>query len=400
MKAFSKGAVYLCSQTHLAKAVYKGVNSGYTKYGIDGHKAAHDFSLFYNRPVIVMDNVDLGGAVKVIPITHKVSYLYPPLIVSGFPKPYMKVLGADPNDECHFEEGYAAIDWINTVKRSELWKLLGFVEDEEMEDIDDCIKYINGYGPKPQIWIDWEVNKNAEKSKDGAEQIISELEAAKKKLEESQKKYDDLINATESRIKTIESYHLSHPVVEPTVEETKSDHREADNGEEVLTSELIEDAPEIITDPDEESQVKDIHPEIPSYVIGDTSHLKYDPSDQIGESVIKNSTQDSGAIQFLRSNPMSYAQAVSIATISDPAVKILLHTDISSARRIKDACSNIIESICDFTVPVKMLRKHQIIFALADKEELKNDPISTICAKYNISKKKAQEFKEIARAAS
>ena len=370
MKAITKGAVYYCSQCHIARKLYAEELARDKSFKINGHRAAEEYNILYNRPVIVLDNIDIGNAVHVIPITHTIPLHTPAIKISEFPFDTMYAAAGDPRFK--FEEGYAAIEWVSTVNTRDLWKMLGFVENEEMEQIDSAIKYIYGYGQKPEFWYDWENSRVVD-----VPDPVEEIQKANDNLN-----VNHLLNMLHDAQEQIKSLTEKYNFLVGVPQETS--HNEE---KELQEEEQVEVVDEVV------------HPSIPSYVIGDASHLKCDPQRKISDDII-SAISDSTVQKFLMENPMTYAQAASIATITDPAIGILLGTSLPMSRRIKDACSNIIDSICDCDKSSikNLLRKHQIIFMLADKEGLKNEPISVICEKYNVSKKKANEFRNLARA--
>ena len=386
MKAYTKGAVYMCSQCRIANKVYEE-NLKTPGFKIKGHEASAEYDIIYNRPVIVLDDLDVGSTVRVMPMTHSTSYDVPAIKISGFKFDNTWIPGIKGYGKAR--DGYAALTWIRSVRVEELWALIGFVENDEMRQIDDACKYMYGYDPKPQFWKDWEeerdrgINDHIE-NVDSERQYIGEtphqdeatvtlkemkdtvagirkefeeqLAAYKKSAEAIKNQYDKLLNFVNSNSFPIES--------RPLKDERKYEHVE-----------------------------------VPAYDIEDRDVVMINPSDVISK-LYMSVVVDMPAVHYLVSNKFTYEQAATVATIADSAVDILLGTSSGMARRIKDACSKIIECVIDNrrlpAFPNGMLRKHKIIYMLANKEALRMDPIQTICEKYNISKKKAADFKALA----
>ena len=386
MKAYTKGAVYMCSQCRIANKVYEE-NLKTPGFKIKGHEASAEYDIIYNRPVIVLDDLDVGSTVRVMPMTHSTSYDVPAIKISGFKFDNTWIPGIKGYGKAR--DGYAALTWIRSVRVEELWALIGFVENDEMRQIDDACKYMCGYGPKPQFWKDWEEERDREindhiENVDSERQYIGEtphqdeatvtlkemkdtvagirkefeeqLAAYKKSAEAIKNQYDKLLNFVNSNSFPIES--------RPLKDERKYEHVE-----------------------------------VPAYDIEDRDVVMINPSDVISK-LYMSVVVDMPAVHYLVSNKFTYEQAATVATIADSAVDILLGTSSGMARRIKDACSKIIECVIDNrrlpAFPNGMLRKHKIIYMLANKEALRMDPIQTICEKYNISKKKAADFKALA----
>lgn len=386
MKAYTKGAVYMCSQCRIANKVYEE-NLKTPGFKIKGHEASAEYDIIYNRPVIVLDDLDVGSTVRVMPMTHSTSYDVPAIKISGFKFDNTWIPGIKGYGKAR--DGYAALTWIRSVRVEELWALIGFVENDAMRQIDDACKYMYGYGPKPQFWKDWEEERDREindhiENVDSERQYIGEtphqdeatvtlkemkdtvagirkefeeqLAAYKKSAEAIKNQYDKLLNFVNSNSFPIES--------RPLKDERKYEHVE-----------------------------------VPAYDIEDRDVVMINPSDVISK-LYMSVVVDMPAVHYLVSNKFTYEQAATVATIADSAVDILLGTSSGMARRIKDACSKIIECVIDNrrlpAFPNGMLRKHKIIYMLANKEALRMDPIQTICEKYNISKKKAADFKALA----
>ena len=386
MKAYTKGAVYMCSQCRIANKVYEE-NLKTPGFKIKGHEASAEYDIIYNRPVIVLDDLDVGSTVRVMPMTHSTSYDVPAIKISGFKFDNTWIPGIKGYGKAR--DGYAALTWIRSVRVEELWALIGFVENDEMRQIDDACKYMYGYDPKPQFWKDWEEERDREindhienvdserknigetphqdeatvtlkEMKDTVAGIRKEFEeqlaAYKKSAEAIKNQYDKLLNFVNSNSFPIES--------RPLKDERKYEHVE-----------------------------------VPAYDIEDRDVVMINPSDVISK-LYMSVVVDMPAVHYLVSNKFTYEQAATVATIADSAVDILLGTSSGMSRRIKDACSKVIECVIDNrhlpAFPNGMLRKHKIIYMLANKEALRMDPIQTICEKYNISKKKAADFKALA----
>ena len=386
MKAYTKGAVYMCSQCRIANKVYEEElkNPGFK---IKGHEASASYDIIYNRPVIVLDDLDIGSTVRVMPMTHSTSFDVPAIKVSGFKFDNTWIPGIKAYGKAR--DGYAALTWIRSVRVEELWALIGFIENDEMRQIDEACKYMYGYGPKPQFWKDWEEERDKEindriENVGSDRQYIGETPHPNEQTVTLKEMKEVISNLRKEFDEQLDSYKKSAEAIKSQYDKLLSF---VNNNSFPIESRSSKD------------ERKYEHVEVPAYDIEDRDVVMINPSDVISR-LYMGAVIDMPAVHYLVDNKFTYEQAATVATIADSAVDILLGTPSGMSRRIKDACSKVIECVIDNrhlpTFPNGMLRKHKIVYMLANKESLRTDPIQTLCEKYNISKKKAADFKALA----
>ncbi len=376
MKRFVKGAVYYVSECRKGKAIYAQEFIRDPNFKINGHDAMRDYGIIWNRPCIMMQDIDFGGTfVTVLPLSSSnlpddVDPVRPQLAINhhmaGNP------LGCKTRP-IHDTTTFVMLDRVQTVHVSDVFSIAGFIEPEMMENIDRCLKYIMGYGEKPVEWTLFE-----EKRAQYAERQ-RQLEAQRESIGDS---------LSEPEIKEVEEGApvVSQPVadlgtykIKRTIKTVKDVIDAAEEAEEVLDSESSS---------------------IPAYNIENRKALSVAMDTVLPIQLVKECSIDNRSFEIFERENLTVAQYVSLATIPDSLIAGLLDITEGAATQVRNSAINICERVIDFgkvVYPRNMLRKHKIIFALADHEFIRKSSARLIAGRYGVSSKKAHDFEDLAK---
>nr|DAO72513.1 MAG TPA: endoribonuclease [Caudoviricetes sp.] len=378
MKRFVKGAVYYVSECRKGKAIYAQEFAQDPNFKINGHDAMRNYGIIWNRPCIMMQDIDFGGSfVTVLPLSSSdlpddVDPVRPQIILdhhmSGNP------LGCRTRP-IHDTTTFVMLDRVQSVHVSDVFSIAGFIEPEMMESIDRCLKYIMGYGEKPAEWALFEEKRAqyAERQK----QLQSQNESTSDTIAEPEVNIEEPVPAVSHPVADLGTYKIKRTI--KTVKEVIDTAEEAEDSEEILNNESSS---------------------IPSYNIENRKVLSVPVDTVLPNQLVKECSIDNRSFEIFERENLTVAQYVSLATIPDSLIAGLLDITLGAATQVRNSAINICERVIDFgkvVYPRNMLRKHKIIFALADHEFIRKSSARLIAGRYGISSKKAHDFEDLAK---
>lgn len=379
MKRFVKGAVYYVSECRKGKAIYAQEFARDPNFKINGHDAMRDYGIIWNRPCIMMQDIDFGGPfVTVLPLSSSdlpedVDPVRPQIILNhhmaGNP------LGCKTRP-IHDTATFVMLDRVQTVHVTDVFSIAGFIEPEMMESIDRCLKYIMGYGEKPAEWTLFEEKRAqyAERQK--------QLESRRESISDTTEPEIDVeepvhVPVVSQPVADLGTYKIKHTI--KTVKNIIDAAEEAEENDEVLNNESSS---------------------IPAYNIENRKALSVSMDTVLPIQLVKECSIDNRSFEIFERENLTVAQYVSLATIPDSLIAGLLDITSGAATQVRNSAINICERVIDFgkvVYPRNMLRKHKIIFALADHEFIRKSSARLIAGRYGVSSKKAHDFEDLAK---